>query len=217
MFLMCSICNYAFATNVKNDYPTVAVSSFALPKVNGTNISVLDIANSASEYIIYFLCIKNKFDVVDLETINYLVQEKGDIHEQDSVFIEKLEKLKQNDVKITGVINFKDGKKLKELFGFRYIICGRINSIEVEKEHAFTSSRKIKINIKVKVMDMMKEKYVMNSNFDGFGKSRLNKNHSPQNIVWLGDIPVTHSSIGVALENATKTAVEQVSNVLFKL
>lgn len=189
ILLILLTCNVANAAVIGKNAKVAVMDLGTHEKTTNTNLNLMNLEKSASEYIIQRLVTKTRLKVMDKEIVR--------------------EKLKDLDTE--SLILPDDAKKIGEILGVKYIIYGNVTDFWVEVEN--TTSTIVKTQIVIRLMDVETGRILMAAKGNGEDSSTYG---TILFIIWIGEFQVSEHEVQKALQKAAFKATDVLIERLFK-
>lgn len=175
---------------------TVAVMDFGThPGAVPIDIDIFNAGQAVCEYLMNFLIATGKLTIVDRTMIE--------------------DKIKAENLNVTGIIDQETAQKLGKILGVKYIIYGNVNDVTISEVSGSIAGTNVSIctvasNLILRLMDVETGDIIAVAK--GGGKSKSGKGSTL--VLQVGNIRITQDSVHNALKNAASSTVE---NLLLKL
>ena len=200
-FMLMCLCATAFAAEVEN-HPAVAVMDFGKHVgASGKDIILTNTEKTSSDYIIEALVESGRYDVVDKELV--------------------MERLAEEHLNTTGIIDPDTAKRIGEILGVRYIIYGNVNDVTgsstgVEIVSSGADVHTVKAHIIARMMDVTTGDIVMAAKGEGKSKSSLAKVGTDKlGVITIGTKKISQVSVHNAIQKAAYSMVDKLTERLF--
>lgn len=182
--------------------PVVAVMDFGRHVGAATADIILDNADKTStDYIIEALVETDKYDVVDKDLL--------------------AEKLTQENLNTTGIVDPDTAKRIGEIMGVRYIIYGNVNDVTgsstgVQIYASGADVHTVKAHIIARMMDVTTGDIVMAAKGEGKSKSSLAKIGTDGfGYITIGTARISQVSVHNSIKKAAYAMVDKLTERLF--
>ena len=170
---------------------TIAVTDLGVLKgTSEPDINLLNAETASSEYVIQRLAMTKNFSVKDR-----------------SLVYEALKNLK-----MFGLIDPDNAKKIGKILGVRYLVYGNVTDVSVAVEKALVNVNTVKAHIVLRIMDVETGKILMASKGEGTSASAFG---GDENFFVIGTVKVTQTAVHNALQKAAFQAVDVLNERLF--
>lgn len=182
--------------------PTVAVMDFGKHIGAASTDIVLDnTEKTSSDYIIEALVENGRYDVVDKDLL--------------------AEKLAEQSLNTTGIIDPDTARRIGEILGVRYIIYGNLNDVTgsstgVDIYYAGANVHTVKAHIIARMMDVNTGDIVMAAKGEGSSKSSIVKaGEAKVGYITIGTAQISQISVHNSIKKAAYAMVDKLTERLF--
>ena len=175
---------------------TVAVMDFGThPGAVPIDIDIFNAGQAVCEYLMNFLVATGKLTIVDRAMVE--------------------DKIKAENLNVTGIIDQETAQKLGKILGVKYIIYGNVNDVTISEVSGSIAGTNISIctvasNLILRLMDVETGDIIAVAK--GGGKSKSGKGTTL--VLQVGNFKISQEGVHNALKNAASNTVE---NLLLKL
>ena len=175
---------------------TVAVMDFGThPGAVPIDIDIFNAGQAVCEYLMNFLVATGKLTIVDRAMVE--------------------DKIKAENLNVTGIIDQETAQKLGKILGVKYIIYGNVNDVTISEVSGSIAGTNISIctvasNLILRLMDVETGDIIAVAK--GGGKSKSGKGTTL--VLQVGNFKISQEGVHNALKNAASNTVE---NLLVKL
>lgn len=167
----------------------IAVMDFGTHKgTSNSDFNLIKAEQTTSEYVIQRLISKHHFSIVDKDIV--------------------LDKLKAENLNITGLIDPDTAKRIGEILGVKYIIYGNVTNVGLDENvEAVVRVKTVKAYIVIRIMDVNNGRILMAARGEGQSESAF-IGDSTEKFITIGTVKVSQDSVHNALKKASFQAVD---------
>ena len=166
----------------------VAVMDFGTHQgTSDPDFNLIKAEQATSEYVIDRLVKNNYFNVIDKDTA--------------------LDKLRAENLNITGLIDPDTAKRIGEILNVNYIVYGNVTNVGLDENvEAMVRVKTVKAHIVIRIMDVRNGRILMAA--EGTGKSKSSSIMEETSFIRIGNVKVSQTSVHNALKKSAFQAVD---------